>query len=633
MSTETLQFQAETKRLLDLVVNSIYTNKEIFLRELISNASDAIDKLHFESLTNREILENEDEYEIFIIPDKETKTLTISDNGIGMTRGEVISNIGTIAQSGTKAFLEKIKESEGKLDEELIGQFGVGFYSAFIVADKVELITRKAGETAAVKWISDGAGEYTIEDCEKDSRGTMIVLHLKEEFVGGEDFDFTSPATIENLIKKYSDFIRYPIKMNFFVKDKDDNETIEVRTINSMQPLWTRNKSEIKAEEYEEFFKHQFHEWEKPMEIFHTKAEGTTEYTALLCVPKHAALNLYYSDYEAGLQLYSRHVFVMEKCKDFLPDYLRFVKGLVDSPDLPLNISRELLQQSREVKKIGKALEKNILKQLSKILKNERARYEEFWNEYGKSLKIGVYNNAYDEKVKDDLKDLLMFETSTQEKLSTLEEYISRMPETQTKIYTANGKDKATISQMPQMEILRERGIEVLYLLDPVDEFAVEALQKYADKEFQSVSREDFELDDEESKKTKNEVEELAKSHEDLLKDVKEVLNGAVSEVRLTSHLKSGAVCLATGVNGPSLNMEKTFAAMNNPFFKAMRILEINPNHALFNKLSGLHALGKDSAEFKDFCQLLYTQALLIEGIMPDNPVELANKIAALMAK
>ena len=634
MSIETLQFQAETKRLLDLVINSIYTNKEIFLRELISNASDAIDKLHFESLTNKEILEGEDEYEIFILPDKETKTLTISDNGIGMTRGEVISNIGTIAQSGTKAFLEKIQESEGKLDEELIGQFGVGFYSAFIVADKVEIITRKAGETAAVRWISDGAGEYTIEDWQKESRGTMIVLHLKDEFVGGEDFDFTNNYTLENLVKKYSDYIRYPIKMNFEVKGKPEDEpTIEIRTVNSMQPLWTRNKSEIKSEEYEEFFKHQFHEWEKPMEIFHTKAEGTTEYTALLCVPKRAALNLFYADYEAGLQLYSRHVFIMDKCKDFLPDYLRFIKGLVDSPDLPLNISREILQQSREVKKIGKALEKNILKQLSKILKNERDRYEEFWNEYGKSLKIGVYNNAYDEKVKDDLKDLLMFSTSTQEKLSTLAEYVERMPETQNKIYTASGKDKATISQMPQMEILRERGIEVLYLLDPVDEFAVESLNKYADKEFQSVSREDFELDDEESKKTKNEVEELAKSHEDLLKDVKEVLGGAVSEVRLTSHLKSGAVCLATGVNGPSLNMEKTFAAMNNPIFKAMRILEVNPNHVLFKKLSGLHALGKDNDEFKNFCQLLYTQALLIEGIMPDNPVEVANKIADLMAK
>ena len=633
MSTETLKFQAETKRLLDLVINSIYTNKEIFLRELISNASDAIDKLHFESLTNKDILDGVDEYEIFILPDKETKTITISDNGIGMTRGEVISNIGTIAQSGTKAFLEKVREGEGKIDEELIGQFGVGFYSAFIVADKVELITRKAGETAAVKWTSDGAGEYTIEDCEKDSRGTMVVLHLKEEFVGGEDFDFTNATVIENLVKKYSDFIRYPIKMNFFVKDNDGKETVEVRTVNSMQPLWTRNKSEITAEEYEEFFKHQFHEWEKPLEIFHTKAEGTTEYTALLCIPKHAALNLFYADYEAGLQLYSRHVFIMNKCKDFLPDYLRFIKGLVDSPDLPLNISRELLQQSREVKKIGKALERNILKQLSKLLKNDREHYEEFWQEYGKALKIGVYNNAYDEKVKDDLKDLLMFETSTQEKFSTLAEYVERMPETQTKIYCASGKDKATISQMPQMELLRERGIEVLYLLDPVDEFAVEALQKYADKEFQAVTREDFELDDEESKKTKNEVEELAKSNEDLLKDVKEVLGGAVSEVRLTSHLKSGAVCLATGVNGPSLNMEKTFAAMNNPFFKAQRILEVNPNHALFKKLSGLHALGKDTDEFKNFCQLLYTQALLIEGIMPDNPVEVANKIADLMAK
>ena len=633
MSVEKMEFQAETKRLLDLVVNSIYTNKEIFLRELISNASDAIDKLHFESLTNHDILEGNDNFEIFVLPDSETKTITISDNGIGMNRDEVISNIGTIAKSGTKAFLEKIRENDNANEQELIGQFGVGFYSAFIVADKVELITRRAGETSAVKWISDGAGEYTVEECEKESRGTTIILHLKKEFCGGEEFDFTNKNTLENLVKKYSDYIRYPVKMNFEVEDENKNKVVEVRTVNSMQPLWLKNKSDIKPEDYDEFFKHQFHEWEKPIEIFHTKAEGTTEYTALLCIPKHAAMNLYYSDYEPGLQLYSRHVFIMDKCKDFLPDYLRFIKGLVDSPDLPLNISRELLQQSREVKKIGKALEKNILKQLNKILKNERDRYETFWQEYGKSLKIGVYNNAYDQKVKDDLKDLLMFETSTQEKFSTLAEYVERMPETQTKIYTASGKDKATISQMPQMEILRDRGIEVLYLLDPVDEFAVESLNKYADKEFQSVSREDFELDDEESKKTKNEVEELAKSHEDLLKDFKDVLGDAVSEVRLTSHLKSGAVCLATGVNGPSLNMEKTFATMNNPIFKAMRILEVNPNHALFKKLSGLHALGKDNDEFKNFCQLLYTQALLIEGIMPDNPVEVANKIADLMAK
>lgn len=633
MSVETLQFQAETKRLLDLVVNSIYTNKEIFLRELISNASDAIDKIHFESLTNREILDGEDEFEIFVLPDAATKTITISDNGIGMSRSEVINNIGTIAQSGTKAFLEKIREGGGKVDEEFIGQFGVGFYSAFIVAEKVELITRRAGETAAVKWTSDGAGEYTLEDCEKDSRGTMIVLHLKPEFCGGDEYDFTSPYAIENLIKKYSDYIRYPIRMNFPTTDDEGKESVEIRTVNSMQPLWTRNKADVKQEEYDEFFKHQFHEWEAPLEIFHTKAEGTTEYTALLCIPKHAAVNLYYSDYEAGLQLYSRHVFIMNKCKDFLPDYLRFVKGLVDSPDLPLNISRELLQQSREVKKIGKALEKNILKQLGKLLKSERERYETFWNEYGKAIKIGVANNAYDEKGRDDLKDLLMFTSSKEEKLCTLAEYVERMPESQTKIYCASGKDSATISQMPQMEILRERGVEVLYLLDPVDEFAIEALGKYAEKDFQSITREDFALDDAESQKTKTEVEELSKSHGDLLKDVKEALGDAVSEVRLTPNLKSGAVCLATGAAGPSLTMEKTFAAMNNPMFRAQRILELNPNHALFSKLSGLHALGNDTPEFKNFCQLLYVQALLIEGIMPNNPVEVANQIAALMEK
>lgn len=633
MSVEKLEFQAETKRLLDLVVNSIYTNKEIFLRELISNASDAIDKLHFESLTNHDLLGEDTDFEIFIQPDKETKTLTISDNGIGMARNEVITNIGTIAKSGTKAFLEKIQENNDKIDEELIGQFGVGFYSAFIVADKVELITRRAGENSAVKWISEGAGDYTLEDCEKDSRGTKIILYLKPEFVGGEDYDFTDTYTLENLIKKYSDYIRYPVKMNFVTRDKDDKENIETRTVNSMKPLWTRNKSEIKQEEYEEFFKHQFHEWEKPMEFFHTKAEGTLEYTALLCIPQRAATNLYFADYEPGLQLYSRHVFIMDKCKDFLPDYLRFIKGLVDSPDLPLNISRELLQQSREVKKIGKALEKNILKQLAKMLQNDREKYEKFWAEFGKALKIGVYNSLYDPKVKDDLQDLLMFTSTKENKLTTLAEYVSRMPESQKKIYCAIGNSVETISQMPQMELLKERGLEVLCLTDPIDEFAVESLRQYAEKDIQSISREDFELDDEEFKKSKSEVEELAKSHEELLKDVKDAIGDEVFQVRLTSSLKSGAVCLATGAMGPSLNMEKTFSAMNNPFMKAMRILELNPNHELFKKLSGLHALGKDTEDFKNFCKLLYTQALLIEGIMPSNPVEVANKIAALMAK
>ena len=633
MSVEKMEFQAETKRMLDLVINSIYTNKEIFLRELISNASDALDKLHFESLTNQDVLEGNNDFEIFIVPDSDTKTITVSDTGIGMTRDEVISNIGTIAKSGTKSFLEKINDGEN-INEELIGQFGVGFYSAFIVSEKVELMTRKAGESSAVKWISEGAGEYTIEDFDKESRGTTIVLHLKPEFAGsGEEFDFTKTFVIENLIKKYSDYIRYPIKMNDVTKDDDGNPVIEVKTVNSMQPLWTRNKSDIKQEEYDEFFRHQFHEWETPMEIFHTKAEGTIEYTALLCIPKRAASNLFFADYEPGLQLYSRHVFVMDKCKDFLPDHFRFIKGLVDSPDLPLNVSREILQQSRDVKKIGRSLEKNILKQLAKMLKNERERYETFWNQFGKSLKIGVYNNSYDEKVKDDLKDLLMFISSKDLKLTTLSEYVERMPETQKKIYCATGKDAASIAKLPQLEILREKNIEVIYLVDPVDEFALTALVNYDGKEIQSVNREDFTLDDEDAQKSKTEIDELSRSYQDLLTDVKAAIGESINEVRLTSRLKSGAVCLVTGANGPSLNMEQTFAPMNNPFFKAHKILELNPNHALFKKLSGMHALDKNSDDFKDFCKLLYAQALLIEGIMPDNPVDLANAISKLMEK
>ncbi|MBR0103889.1 MAG: molecular chaperone HtpG [Selenomonadaceae bacterium] len=634
MSIEKLEFQAETKRLLDLVVNSIYTNKEIFLRELISNASDALDKLRIESLTNSE-LASDDEPEIFVVPDAATKTITISDNGIGMTREEVISNIGTIAKSGTKDFLDKLREASGSAAQELIGQFGVGFYSAFIVAEEVELLTRKAGTDSGVKWTSDGAGEYSIEDFDKETHGTTIVLHLKKDFCGDGEYNFTDAHEVERLIKKYSDFVRYPIKMNFEVKGKDeDKPEIEIRTVNSMKPLWTRNKSEITREEYDEFFKQQMHEWEAPLEVFHVKAEGTVEYTALLCIPKRAANNLYYSDYEAGLQLYSRHVFIMDKCKDFLPDYLRFVKGLVDSPDLPLNISREILQQSVEVKVIGKALEKNIQKQLGKMLKDDRDKYEEFWREFGKSLKIGVYNSMFDTKLKDALKDLLLFPTSNDGgKLSTLAEYVSRMPDFQKNIYVAAGKDASAIEQLPQMELLRERGLEVIYLTDPVDEFAIQVLHEYAEKHFQSITQENFELDDAESQKVKAEVEEIAKTHEDLLKDVKEAIGGDVKEVRLTSRLKSGAVCLVTGEGGPSLTMEKTFAAMNNPLFKATQILELNPNHAVFKKLESLHEGGKDSPAFKDLCTTLYALALLMEGVMPNNPADLANKVTELLTK
>ena len=651
MAKTTHEFQAETKELLNLMIHSIYTNHEIFLRELISNASDAIDKLHFESLQNRDILEGNEDYEIFLVPDKESHTLTISDNGIGMTKDEVVENIGTIAKSGTKAFLEqlqKAKENNAELtDKEMIGQFGVGFYSAFMVAEKVTITTRKAGTSEAVRWESTGDGSYTLEDCEKESRGTTITITLGKEFYGDEaEENFTDTWNLQNLVKKYSDYVRYPIKMNFETEEmpRDDEgkiiegaekiKKIELKTLNSMQPLWTKSKNDITKEEYTEFIKNQFHEWEEPMEVFHNKAEGGVEYTSLLYIPAKAPFNLYHTDYEPGVQLYSRHVFIMDKCKDLLPDYLRFVKGLVDSPDLSLNISRELLQQSRELKTIGKNLEKTILKALERMLKNDREKYEKFWQEFGKSLKIGIYNSMYTgSNVIDKLKELLLFASSKEGKEVSLKEYVERMPESQKKIYYATGTDKATIEKLPQMELLKEKGLEVLYLLDPVDEFAIETIRTYSDKEFQSISRGDLDLDDAESQEAKKETEEISKNNDDLVKDIKEVLGDKVAEVKISSRLKSGAVCLVADAMGPSLSMEHTFAAMDNPMFKAKRILEINPKHDLFSKLQILHANGKDDADFKDYCDLLYTQALIIEGIMPENPVDFANKIAKMMAK
>lgn len=650
MAKEQHEFQAETRQLLDLMIHSIYTNREIFLRELISNASDAIDKLHFESLTNTDITGGDTSYEIFLVPDKESKTLSISDNGIGMNREELIENIGTIAKSGTKAFLETLKKAkesgEDVTDKDMIGQFGVGFYSAFMVADKVTILTKKAGEDKAYRWESAADGSYTIEEAEKDKRGTTITIYLKKEFTEGGEEDFTDTYKIESLVKKYSDYVRYPIKMNITTeetpRDKDGKEIegaekvkkTELRTLNSMQPLWTKNKSDIKKEEYDEFFKHQFHEWEAPMEVFHTKAEGTVEYTALLEIPAHAPFNLYQQDYEPGVQLYSRHVFIMDKCKDLLPDYLRFMKGLVDSPDLSLNISRELLQQSRELKAIGRALEKNILKSLARKLKNSREDYEKFWNEYGKSLKIGVYNSMYSGgDTVDKLKDLLLFMSSKDGKLMTLKEYVERMPESQKKIFYATAKDKETIENLPQMETLRDKGIEVLYLLDPVDEFAIETLRNYDEKPFHSISRGDLDLDDAESQEVKKETEEIGKENGDLMKDIKEVLGDKVADVKVSSRLKTSAVCLVADEAGPSLSMEQTFSEMKNPLFKAQRILEINPHHELFARLQELHKAGKETPEFKDYCDLLYTQALLIEGILPENPVDFANKVAKLMTK
>ena len=575
--------------------------------------------------------------------------MTVADNGIGMDKEDIKANIGTIARSGTKAFLERLKaekeDSENVSDKELIGQFGVGFYSAFMVAKAVTVLTRKAGTDTGYCWKSTGDGSYTLTECDVKHHGTAVVLELKDEFTTGED-DFLDESRLSELVKKYSDYIRYPIMMNVTVKKVPKNEDgqpvegaepiekTELKTLNSMQPLWTRNKSDIKDEEYADFFRHQFYEWEKPMEVFHTKAEGTVEYTALLFIPGSAPMNLYYSDYEPGIQLYSRHVFIMDKCKDLLPEYLRFVKGLVDSPDLSLNISREMLQQSRNLKVIGKNLEKTILKTLARKAEKERPEYEKFWNEFGKSIKIGIYSGMMTgENNADKLKDLVLFYSARQGRLVTLKEYVEAMKDGQQKIYYAVGKDKESIDALPQTELLKDRDLDVLYLFDPVDEFAIEALHEYDGKSFHSVSRGDLDLDDDTFKEEKKKNEDLAKDNEGLLQDVKKALESKVVDVRLSNRLKSGAVCLVADAAGPSVAMEQAFAGADNPFMKARRILEINPHHELFNKLKTLHDGETNKDAFKEYSELLYDQALLLEGIMPEDPVVFAQRLAKMMAK
>jgi len=641
----TREFQAETKQLLDLMIHSIYTHREIFLRELISNASDAIDKIRFESLTNQDLLEGNQNFEIFIIPDENTHTLTISDNGMGMTYDEVVENIGTIAKSGTKTFLEKLKEAGSSADNDLIGQFGVGFYSAFMVSQKVTLLTRAPGQTSGVCWESTGDGTYTIEECAKEHRGTSIILTLNPEYYSSEhpEENFLNTYTLESLVKKYSDYIRYPIKMNFLKEEKPrdaDGKIIEdapavqqteVRTLNSMTPLWIRNKNEISAEEYNDFYKDLFHDWEAPIEIIHSKVEGMVEYAALLFIPAHAPFDLYHRDFTAGIRLYSRNVFIMDNCQELLPEYLRFVRGLVDSPDFSLNISRELLQHSSQLKRIGKNLEKSVLKTLDTLLTKDRPKYEGFWKEYGNALKSGVYA---DYSSRDKLQNLLLFPSShNADGLTTLEEYMTRMPETQRVIYYATGKDRSSAERLPQMELLREKGIEVIYLFDRVDEFAIDALGEYKEKKFQSISRANLNLDDIESADEKKVTEELAKEKDSLVKAIKEQLKNKVTDVRISRRLKSSAVCLVSDDAGISLSMEQILSEANQSMFKASRILELNPNHEIFAVLNNLYETSPDSEAFKDYCDLLYGQALLMEGIAPEDPISFASKIAKLMAR
>ena len=510
----------------------------------------------------------------------------------------------------------------------------MGFYSAFMVAEKVTLITRAPGQTKGICWESTGDGTYTIEECDREKRGTSLILSLHPEFRSNEtpEENFLNQYTLQRLVKKYSDYIRYPIKMTFTVKGKDgEADTQEVRTLNSMTPLWVKSKNEIKPEEYSQFYKEVFHAWDDPLEVIHTKAEGAVEFTTLLFLPAHAPFDFYQRESTTGIRLYSKNVFVMDNYQDLLPEYLRFVRGLVDSPDFSLNISRELLQHSSQLKKIGKNLEKTIFKTLEKMLEKDRDKYKKFWQEYGKAVKNGVYSDFAN---REKLQALLMFPSShSADELTTLDEYIVRMPESQTVIYYATGKDRSSVERLPQMEILKEKGLEVLYLFDRVDEFAIDSLREYKEKKFQSISRGDLKLQELDAPKEKKDDEAAVKENETLTAAVKEQLKGRVADVKISHRLKTSPVCLVSGDEGISLSMEQILSEMDNPMYKASRILELNPDHELFGVLKELHAAEPASDNFKDYCELLYGQALLMEGLTPEDPIGFAAKVARLMTK
>ena len=632
---ETKQFKAESKRLLDMMINSIYTHKEIFLRELISNASDAIDKLYFKSLTDDKVGMNKDDFKIEITADKENKVLTISDNGIGMTADELENNLGIIANSGSFKFKN---ENEKTDDVDIIGQFGVGFYSAFMVAKEVEVRSKAYGSDKAYMWKSSGADGYTIEECDKDSVGTEIRLTLKDDTETECYDEYLEASTIKELVKKNSDYIRFPIKMDVEktkrkadAKEDDYSDdayetVIENETLNSMVPLWRKNKNELKPEDYNNFYKEKFFDYTDPLKYIHSKIEGTVTYDSLLFIPARAPFNFYSKDYEKGLQLYSSGVLISDKCADLLPDYFSFVRGLVDSADLSLNISREMLQHDHQLKTIAKSIEKTIKSELKKMLNNEREKYEQFWKTFGIQIKFGVYDNYGRDK--DAVEDLLMFTSSHENKLTTLDEYVSRMKEEQKYIYYAAGDSVEKIQALPQTELLRDKGYEILYLTDNVDEFAVKVLMRHGDKEFRNVSEGDLGIDTEAEKE---ETKKLAEENKDMLSFITAALDGKVKETKISDKLKSHPVCISSS-GQISLEMEKILNQNpQNEKVKSEKVLEINPNHKIFAAMQKLY--GEDKEKFKDYASILYDQALLIEGMQIEDPVEFSNKICALMAE
>ena len=629
------EFKAESKRLLDLMINSIYTHHEIFLRELISNASDALDKMYYKSLTENDGMSREDFY-IRLTPDKEARTLTVSDNGCGMTAEELENNLGTIAKSGSLAFKQ---ENEAKEDIDIIGQFGVGFYSAFMVADHVKVVSKPYGSDKAWAWESDGADGYTIEEAEKDSFGTDIILTLKADNDDEAFSEYLETYRLTQLVKKYSDYIRYPIRMmveSQRVKEgtgTDDKPAeyesyTEDRTLNSMVPIWKKSKSEVTEEEYNSFYQDKFFDYTPPARVIYSSTEGASTYHALLFIPSRMPYDFYTKNYEKGLQLYASGGLIMEKCADLLPDYFSFVKGLVDSEDLSLNISREMLQHDRQLKLIASRLEKKIKSELKSMLTNEREKYEEFFKNFGLQLKYGVYSDYGTHK--ELLQDLLLFYSSSEKKMVTLDEYVGRMKEDQKYIYYACGETTDRIDRLPQTELLKDKGFEILYLTDDVDEFALKMMMKYADKEFRNVSDKDLGLETEVDSK---EIQKQNEENGELLRFMKDALGDKVSEVKLSERLKSHPVCISSD-GGVSIEMEKVLSAMpgaNGQKIQAKRVLELNASHPVFARLQKLFAENPDAV--KEYASLLYDQALLIEGLPIEDPVAFSNAVCKLMAE
>ena len=620
------QFKTESKRLLDLMINSIYTNKEIFLRELISNASDALDKRHYLSLTDNNY-SYQQPLTINISVDKDNRTLTISDNGVGMDKEELENNLGTIAHSGSLNFKEQMEKKD---EIDIIGQFGVGFYSAFMVAKKIVVISKKPNNPA-YKWESSGEDGYSISEAEKETEGTDITLYLRDDTEEVNYSDYLDKYQIETLVKKYSDYVRYPITMmvekSVPVEGKEDEyQTIEeLKTLNTMVPLWRRDKKDIKEEEYNSFYKSQFNDWNDPQEVIHYSLEGNISYKALLYIPSKAPYNYYSKDYQPGLQLYSKGVFIMNNAKDLLPDYYYFVKGLIDTDDVSLNISREILQQNSQLQALNKSVSKKIKSTLVNMLTKDREKYEKFFKNFGYSLKYGCYEDYGMHK--DELVDLLLFYSSKEEKYVTLKEYKERMSEEQKDIYYASGKSIESIKKLPQIEQLLSKGYEVLYFVDDIDEFVVMMLNQYDGKNFKSAQKASSDFDSEEEKENK---EKLEKDNKSLLEAMTSALDGKVKEVRISSRLKSHPVCLVAEDNGISMEMEKYLSQLptdQNP--KATKILEINPEHEIFKVLQKVYENNKDAV--KDYADILYQQALLIEGFPIDDPVEYSNKICKLM--